>query len=67
MELAQASGFERKRAAFAAGEKINSTEHRSVLHVALRSPRDKSFFVDGEDVVPAVHSVLDKVCVVSLM
>lgn len=61
MELAQASGFEKKRAAFAAGEKINSTENRSVLHVALRSPKTKAFIVDGENVVPAVHEVLDKV------
>jgi glucose-6-phosphate isomerase len=42
------------------GDKINLTEHRSVLHVALRAPRSESIVVDGEDVVPAVHAVLDK-------
>jgi glucose-6-phosphate isomerase len=62
MELAQAAGFERKRASFAAGERINSTENRPVFHIALRSPRDKAFYVDGVNVVPAVHEVLDRVC-----
>ncbi len=42
------------------GEKINITENRAVLHVALRAPRDASIIVDGENVVPQVHSVLDK-------
>ena len=42
------------------GEKINVTENRAVLHVALRAPRGASILVDGEDVVPAVHAVLDK-------
>ena len=42
------------------GEKINVTENRAVLHVALRAPRDESIVVDGEDVVPEVHAVLDK-------
>ena len=42
------------------GEKINTTEGRAVLHVALRAPRDASIVVDGEDVVPAVHAVLDR-------
>ena len=42
------------------GEKINVTEHRAVLHVALRAPRGTSIFLDGEDVVPKVHAVLDK-------
>lgn len=62
-ELARASGFESKRAAFASGEKINSTENRSVMHVALRGPRGSSFVVDGENVIPAVHSVLDRVSI----
>lgn len=66
MELAHASGFERKRASFAAGERINATESRPVFHIALRSPRDKSFYVDGVDVVPAVHDVLDRVCMMFL-
>ena len=42
------------------GEKINITENRAVLHVALRAPKGESIVVDGEDVVPAVHAVLDK-------
>jgi glucose-6-phosphate isomerase len=40
-----------------AGEKINVTEHRAVLHVALRAPRGSSIVVDGENVVPKVHEV----------
>ena len=43
-----------------AGEKINVTEKRAVLHVALRAPKGQSIVVDGEDVVPQVHAVLDK-------
>jgi glucose-6-phosphate isomerase len=42
------------------GEKINATEGRAVLHTALRAPRGRSVFVDGEDVVPKVHAVLEK-------
>ena len=42
------------------GEKINVTEKRAVLHVALRAPRGASIVVDGENVVPEVHAVLDK-------
>ena len=42
------------------GDKINITEKRAVLHVALRAPKDQSIVVDGEDVVPAVHAVLDR-------
>ena len=42
------------------GEKINVTEKRAVLHVALRAPKGQSIAVDGEDVVPQVHAVLDK-------
>ena len=42
------------------GERINETEGRSVLHVALRAPRSESIVVDGEDVVPGVHEVLDR-------
>ncbi len=42
------------------GDKINLTEHRAVLHVALRATRDQHIFVDGEDVVPGVHAVLDR-------
>ena len=43
-----------------AGEKINTTEDRAALHVALRAPRDAHIYVDGEDVVPEVHEVLDR-------
>ena len=43
-----------------AGEKINVTENRAVLHVALRAPRGTSIMVDGENVVPKVHEVLDR-------
>src|SRR5437899_2939434 len=42
------------------GDKINVTEHRAVLHVALRAPRGRSIVVDGKDVVPEVHAVLDR-------
>src|SRR3989441_2503829 len=42
------------------GDKINVTEHRAVLHVALRTPRGQSIVLDGEDVVPEVHAVLDR-------
>ncbi len=50
-------------AAMFRGEKINITENRAVLHVALRAPRDAVIEVDGENVVPAVHAVLDKMAV----
>ena len=43
------------------GEKINATEGRSVLHVALRAPKSKSIMSNGKDVVPDVHEVLDRV------
>jgi glucose-6-phosphate isomerase len=42
------------------GEKINITEKRAVLHIALRAPRDASILVDGKNVVPDVHAVLDR-------
>jgi hypothetical protein len=61
MDLAGAAGLERKRAAMAAGEHINSTEDRAVMHIALRAPRTKKLIVDGADVVPDVHAVLSKV------
>ena len=59
-ELAAASGLRTRRDAMFAGEKINVTEDRAVLHVALRAPRDAVIEVDGENVVPAVHAVLDQ-------
>jgi glucose-6-phosphate isomerase len=60
LELAAARGVEPLRDAMFAGEKINVTEDRAVLHVALRAPADVSIEVDGEDVVPGVHEVLDR-------
>jgi glucose-6-phosphate isomerase len=59
-DLAQAAGLRERIDAMFAGEHINVTEDRAVGHVALRMPRDGSFVVDGEDVVPAVHEVLDR-------
>jgi glucose-6-phosphate isomerase len=59
VKLAEACGLDERRAAMFAGEKINLTEHRAVLHVALRAPRGQSILVDGVDVVPEVHAVLD--------
>jgi glucose-6-phosphate isomerase len=60
VQLAEESGLKAKLDAMFAGEKINITEKRAVLHVALRAPKDEKIFVDGEDVVPAVHEVLGK-------
>ncbi len=60
LQLAEESGLKARIDAMFAGEKINTTEHRAVLHVALRAPRGASIVVDGENVVPAVHAVLDK-------
>ncbi|MER7180018.1 glucose-6-phosphate isomerase [Streptomyces hyaluromycini] len=59
-ELATATGVFGLRDAMFRGEKINITERRAVLHTALRAPRDAVVEVDGVDVVPAVHAVLDK-------
>jgi glucose-6-phosphate isomerase len=58
--LARRAGVEQLRDAMFAGDKINVTEQRSVLHVALRAPRDERIVVDGVDVVPQVHAVLDR-------
>jgi glucose-6-phosphate isomerase len=60
VELAQESGLREKIDAMFRGDKINITENRAVLHVALRAPKGESIVLDGEDVVPAVHEVLDK-------
>ncbi len=60
MQLAEESGLRARIDAMFAGEKINVTENRAVLHVALRAPRGTSIVVDGENVVPQVHAVLDK-------
>lgn len=64
-ELAAATGVEELRDAMFRGEKINTTEDRAVLHTALRAPRDAVVEVDGENVVPGVHAVLDKMAVFS--
>ncbi len=58
--LAKARGVEGLRDAMFRGEKINVTENRAVLHVALRAPKSVSIEVDGADVVPGVHEVLDR-------
>ncbi len=60
LRLADQSGLRRRIDAMFAGEKINVTERRAVLHVALRAPRDADIRVDGENVVPGVHQVLDR-------
>ena len=59
IELAEESGLQSRIDALFRGEKINITEKRAVLHVALRAPEGASIVVDGEDVVPQVHTVLD--------
>ncbi|WP_432127403.1 glucose-6-phosphate isomerase [Streptomyces sp. bgisy082] len=59
-ELAAATGVAELRDAMFRGEKINTTEDRAVLHTALRAPRDAVIEVDGENVVPGVHAVLDR-------
>ncbi|MFE2140009.1 glucose-6-phosphate isomerase, partial [Streptomyces sp. NPDC059466] len=59
-ELAVATGVFGLRDAMFRGEKINATEGRAVLHTALRARRDAVVEVDGENVVPAVHAVLDR-------
>ncbi len=59
LRLAQERGVAERRDAMFRGDKINITEQRAVLHVALRAPRDARILVDGRDVVPDVHEVLD--------
>ena len=63
--LAEASGLRERIEAMFRGEKINVSENRAVLHVALRAPREASIVVDGADVVPEVHAVLDKMAAFS--
>lgn len=60
LQLAEARGLRERIEAMFTGEKINVTEQRAVLHVALRAPRDEQIVVDGIDVVQEVHAVLDK-------
>jgi glucose-6-phosphate isomerase len=60
VKLAEECGLRQKIDAMFSGEKINTTENRAVLHVALRTPKGRQIMVDGRDVVPGVHEVLDK-------
>jgi glucose-6-phosphate isomerase len=60
VRLAEESGLRARIDAMFRGDKINVTENRAVLHVALRAPKDASIVVDGKNVVPDVHAVLDK-------
>ncbi len=60
VKLAEETGLRHRIEAMFRGEKINISEDRAVLHVALRAPKGESILVDGVDVVPAVHEVLDK-------
>ncbi len=65
VQLANESGLAERIEAMFTGEKINATEKRAVLHVALRAPRGESIVVDGQNVVPEVHAVLDKMAAFS--
>ncbi len=60
LQLAAESGLRERIDAMFRGDKINLTENRAVLHVALRAPKDAAIVVDGQNVVPEVHAVLDK-------
>jgi len=64
-QLAKESGLKARIDAMFRGDKINVTEKRAVLHVALRAPKGASIFVDGKNVVPEVHAVLDKMAAFS--
>ncbi len=63
VKLAEESGLKAKIDVMFRGDRINTTENRSVLHIALRTPKGKSIMVDGVDVVVPVHAVLDKMAV----
>jgi glucose-6-phosphate isomerase len=60
VQLAEETGLRERIDAMFRGDKINISENRAVLHVALRAPKSESIVVDGQDVVPDVHAVLDK-------
>lgn len=60
VKLAEECGLKQRTEAMFTGEKINITENRAVLHVALRAPEGEKIVVDGEDVVPQVHAMLNK-------
>ncbi len=59
-KLALEAGFEERLEGMFSGARINTTENRSVLHIALRAPKGTKIIVDGKDVVPDVHAVLDR-------
>ena len=65
LQLAKETGVRQKMDAMFSGEKINITENRAVLHVALRAPKGSTILVDGKNVVPEVHAVLDKMAAFS--
>src|SRR5277367_4722911 len=65
IQLAKERGVAERRDAMFRGEKINITENRAVLHIALRAPRGTQIKVNGVDVVPQVHEVLDKMAAFS--
>ena len=65
VDLVEVTGLRRKAEAMFTGEKINRTEDRAVLHTALRAARGTKIFVDGEDVMPGIHEVLDRMSVFS--
>lgn len=65
LKLAEESGLRQRIDAMFRGDKINVTEKRAVLHVALRAPKGTSIFVDRKDVVPEVHAVLDRMAAFS--
>ncbi|MHB1004196.1 MAG: glucose-6-phosphate isomerase [Chloroflexota bacterium] len=60
IQLAEERGLAQRREAMFRGEAINATEGRAALHVALRAPRGQAIYVDGQNVVPEVHAVLDR-------
>jgi glucose-6-phosphate isomerase len=66
LAVAEAAGVQERRAAMFAGARINATEDRAVLHTALRLPRTERLTVDGHDVVPDVHEVLDAMAAFAL-
>jgi glucose-6-phosphate isomerase len=65
VQLADESALKERINAMFSGEKINVTENRAVLHTALRAPKDATIMVDGKNVVPAVHAVLDRMAAFS--
>ena len=65
LQLAEESGLRARIDAMFRGEKINITEKRAVLHVALRAPKDATILLDGKNVVPEVHAVLDQMAAFS--